>query len=305
LPQLKPRKTTFNAVLAAHSKSSHPQAVSRAADILAFMELLAETDPSVAPDNATYNTIMNCYARNGSRMDPVQAAKQADSFLRHVVEVYKKQQEEGSNGETQIGRPRIQPDTILFNTAIGLWAKTGRPGSFRKARSILDRQLDLALRSDGGSNDVVPDVVGVTSVLQSCASETKDKIRAWDVALATYRQLQNDKIGCRANHVTYGTMIKACGRLLPKEARRKWLRVIFQDAIQAGSVGDMVVSKLREAASPDLYRELMQGHSKKQLPAEWTSRVQEQSEYRTCPLGNRKQQQRGKNNIQLAKRAEV
>ena len=316
LSQLKPRKTTFNAVLAAHSKSLHPHAVSRAADILALMELLAETDPSVAPDTATYNTIMNGYARNSHRMDPVQVAKQADAFLRHVVDVCKQQQQQqeeefeavpltrnNNNKEIRASRPRIQPDTILFNTAIGLWAKTGRPGSFRKARSILDRQLDLALCYR--SEVVVPDVVGVTSVLQSCASETQDKARAWDVALATYRQLQNDKIGCCANHVTYGTMIKACGRLLPKEARRKWLRVIFQDAIQAGSVGEMVVSKLREAATPDLYRELMQGHSKKQLPVEWTCHVQEQSDYRSHPLGNKKQQQKGKSNRGQAKRAEV
>lgn len=284
LPQLKPRKTSFNAVLAAHSKSRSDQAVQRAKDILSFMELLAETDPSVAPDSASYNTVMNCYARS-SQADPVVAAQQADAFLRHVVDVYKKNNNSDNNSESN---NNIQPDTILFNTAMGLWAKTGRPGSFRRARSILDRQMDLAQTCDTAE----PDVFGVTSVISSCAAETQDRQRAWDVALSTYRQLHNDKMknvysDCRANHVTYGTMIKACGRLLPFSRRKKWLLSVFADAVAAGCVGDMVVSKLREAAPANLYRELMQGNSKRNLPAEWTANVREQSEYRTTQKKNK------------------
>ena len=91
------------------------------------------------------------------------------------------------------------------------------------------------------------------------------------------------KSGIAANHVTYGTMLKACARLQPLKSslREKWIRITFKDAVQAGCVGDMVVSKLREAATPDLYKELMQGNSKKNLPPAWTMNVQENSEYRT------------------------
>ena len=226
-----------------------------------------------------------------------------------MVKVYKKQQATSSssrvdnNNDPQQQPPRIQPDTILFNTAMGLWAKTGRPGSFRRARSILDRQLDL-VQHGGGCVSAAPDVVGVTSVLGSCAAETRDRSKAWDVAVATYRQLDagralGDFGTCRANHVTYGTMMKACARLLPypSPARRQWLRTVFGDAVAAGQVGDMVVSKLREAAAPDLYRELMEGHSRRRLPAAWTANVREQSGYR----GNKKNKQQQKRR----KRAEV
>jgi len=324
LAQLKPRKTSFNAVLAAHSKASnnrgqqqHPlHNAQRAADILSFMELLAETDPAVAPDSASYNTVMNGYARaggNGNDASVRQAAQQADAFLRHVVKVYKKQQQQESssrvdnnnnNNDPQQISPRIQPDTILFNTAIGLWAKTGRPGSFRRARSILDRQLDLV--QNFGCVSAAPDVVGVTSVLGSCAAETRDRSKAWDVAVATYRQLAAGRaLGCAPNHVTYGTMMKACARLLPySPVRRQWLRAVWADAVAAGPVGDMVVSKLREAAAPDLYRELMEGHSRKRLPAAWTANVREQSGYRGSSSNNNKKNKQQKQQ-KRRKRAEV
>lgn len=268
LDKVKPRQSSFKAVLSAWSKSGSADAPDRVTKILSFMELLGESDPAVAPDSASYNIVMNTYSRS---QDVRTAAAKADTFLRHVMDVYKQQQ----------SKDEVKPDIILFNTAMGLWAKAGSTGSYRKARSILDRQL--ALSQDCGTVQP-PDVFGWTSVLSSCAAEpghAEERSKAFQVAVSTYRQLQ--KLNVDANHVTYGTMLKACARLLPikSQLRHKWVRTVFADAVSAGSVGDMVVSKLREAAPPDLYKELMQGHSRKSLPTEWTANVQEQSEYRT------------------------
>jgi hypothetical protein len=286
--KVKPRRSSFNAVLAAWSKSGSAAAPDRVTNIISFMELLAVTtaDPSVAPDSASYNIVMNTYARSAAT-NPVTAAVQADAFVRHVIEVYRQQH---ANNKTE---QQLKVDIILFNTAMGLWAKTGQSGSYRKARSILDRQIALAQEC----GTVMPDVVGWTSVLSSCAAETgnaEERNKAFQVAVSTYRQME--KLGSsssssaeqhKANHVTYGTMLKACAKLHPIKSltRRKWVRTIFADAVAAGAVGDMVVSKLREAATPDLYKELMQGHSRKSLPAEWTANVHEQSEYRNKKKG--------------------
>lgn len=267
LDKVKPRQSSFNAVLAAWSKSGAASAPDRVRNILAFMELLGESDPAVSPDSVSYTIVMNTLSR--SPEDSVTVATKADTLLRHVIDVYKQHND----------KAELKPENILFNTAIGLWAKTVQSGSYRKARSILDRQLKLA-ETYGTAQ---PDVFGWTSVLSSCAAESgnaEERNKAFHVALSTYRQMQ--KHHADPNHVTYGIMLKACARLHPvkSELRRKWVRTIFADAVSAGSVGDMVVSKLREAATPDLCKELLQGHSRRSLPAEWTVNVREQSEFR-------------------------
>jgi hypothetical protein len=229
----------------------------------------------IAPDSASYNMVMNTYAKSHNTAD---AAVQADELLRHVVDTYKEKLQEFESYARE-ARPS-KPDAILFSTAIGLWAKSGMTKSYRKAHSILDRQLRLAREYDF----VPPDVFGYTAVISSCAAEgghAEERGKAFQVAASTYRLMQ--KYDVDANHVTYGTMLKACARLHPIKSplREKWVRRTFADAVKAGCVGEMVVSKLREAATPDVYKELMQGHSRRQLPTEWTMNVNEQSEYRT------------------------
>jgi hypothetical protein len=65
LEELKPRKTSFNAVLAAWTKSGDNAAPERAAAILSFIELLSnQGDKSVAPNTASYNIVMNAFAHS-------------------------------------------------------------------------------------------------------------------------------------------------------------------------------------------------------------------------------------------------
>jgi hypothetical protein len=198
------------------------------------------------------------------------AAHRTDAFLNHVIQRHK---ERAGN---------IHLDAILFNTVMGLWAKSNRSKSYRKARSILDRQLCLV-------NVDPPDVFGFTSVLSSCAAESgraDERRKAFLVATSTYKLMQKQDLAA-PNHVTYGTMIKCAAKLLPigDPLRRKWVRMVFADAVKNGCVGDMVLSKVREAATPDLYKELLEGHSRIQLPTPWTCNVQEQSAYRTKGAG--------------------
>jgi hypothetical protein len=279
---LKPRTTSFNAVLAAWAKASGQAsdpyvaqaAAERACHVLSFMEMLhARGDDTVAPDNASYCTVMGALTHTA---DSAAAARQADAFLRRL-------ETSALATMTPNGRGRLVPDTILFNTAMGLWAKANVKGAYRKARSILDRQLALY---DAGWRKCKPDVYGFTSVIASCAAETgpkAEKQTAFSVATATFTQLQErSDLGEGPNHVTYGAMLKACAKLLPSSSplRQEWARNVFEDCCRKGYVGDMVVSRLREAASPDMYKELMQGHGRRDLPSEWTVNVHEMNAFR-------------------------
>jgi hypothetical protein len=291
LEKVKPRHSSFNAVLSAWSKSTwSTETLNRVTKLLSVMELAAESDPLVGPDAVSYNIVMSTLAR---QPNVLLAAAQADALLRHIVTLYKKQSERPSGHYS----PSFCPEPLLFNIAIGLWAKSGITCSYRKARSILEKQLALA--REPGSAVAMPDIVGWTSVLTCCAAESghaEERDRALQAAIATYRQLKAlDGGAVSANYVTYGTMLKACAKLHPIKSplRQKWASEVFADAVAAGCVGDMVVSKLREAVPHEVYRELLQGHSRHKFPAEWTMNVCEQSEFRY------KQAKRG------GKRAEV
>jgi hypothetical protein len=276
LKTLQPTTTSFNAVLAAWSKSKDPNAIKHVLEILRFMETHAKLgDTAVKPDIVTYSTCIAGLVRfNGP-------AEKADALLKHVEE------------SASEGNSKFVPDTILYNSVISCWAQTTQAGAYRKARSVLDRQMNQHYEMK--DSKCKPDVYGFTSVLASCAMEPKEKYKAFQVALATFQQLRHSDDYGSPNHVTYGTMMKCCARLIGQSnpLRRKWVKFVMTNAIEDGCVGDMVMGRFREAATPDLFREIMKGVDKKNLPAAWTANVEEK---RDC---------RKRKNNQNRRRAEV
>ncbi|KAI2499019.1 hypothetical protein MHU86_15466 [Fragilaria crotonensis] len=261
--KLQPKTTSFNAVLAAWSKSKDPDAVKHCLEVLRFMETHAKLgDTAIEPDMVTYSTCISSLARfNGP-------AEKAESLLRRI---------EAAAVERD---SKLVPDTILYNSVISCWARTTESGAYRKARSVLDRQINQHLEVD--NSKCKPDVYGFTSVLASCAMEPKEKYKAFQVALATFQQLRHSNEYGAPNHVTYGTMMKCCARLIShtNPLRRKWVKFVMTNAIEDGCVGDMVMGRFREAATPDLFREIMEGIDKKNLPEAWTANVDEKRDCR-------------------------
>jgi hypothetical protein len=262
--QIRPKTTSFNAVLAAWAKSQNPDSGKHVMEILRFMETHAQLgDTSIEPDMVSYSTCIAALTRHQ------ESPEKAENLLKHVEEAAKD------------GNSRLVPDTILYNSVMSCWAHSTIPGAYRKARSILDRQMNFHKDLAPGAKSK-PDVYGFTSVLASCAMEPKEKYKAFQVALATFQQLRHSEEYGAPNHVTYGTMLKCCARLLcpTNPVRRKWVQTIMNQCIDDGLVGDMVMSRFREAATPDLYREIMNNVDKKNLPSSWTVNVCEKRECR-------------------------
>jgi hypothetical protein len=254
LETLRPSTACYNAVLSAWAKSSKEGAPDRAMSVLEFMESCA----GVEPDMVSYSTVVGALARTNDPED----ARKAEKLLKHVEVGYR------------AGNTNLEVDTILYNCVIGCLAKSNANGSYRRARAVLDRQIQL---NENGCEQCRPDVYSFTSVIGACAMETKERSKAFRVAVATFQQLRHNEEYATPNHVTYGSMLKCCARLLPSAdpLRRKWVRKIFNMAVNNGCVGDMVLSRLREAATPDVYKELMNGVDRHDLPYEWTRNVQE------------------------------
>jgi hypothetical protein len=276
-PKLKPRTTSFNAVLYAWTKSNDAKAADRASDILTFMELLeTRGDKQCGPDKASYNIVMTALTKS---QDKLLAARKADAFLQHA--------ETGHYA----GKTELAPDTLLFNSAMGCWSKTNVPGAYKKTRNILDRQIRL--HASRQCDQCKPDVYGFTTVLASCAAESgnnEEKDKAFNVAIRTFSELKNSDEG--PNHVSYGTMLKACAKLLPNPIRQQWASAIFEDCCENGYVGEMAIKRFREAASSG-YR-LTQGAKHGNLPTAWTRNVFEN-----------KNEHRVKKSVHYRKRAEV
>lgn len=262
-----PSSTSFNAVIAAWSRSQKPQAVSRIGKIFSFMENLG--DPALRPDSYTYATIMGTLAKHRNRKE---ASTMAQHYLSHAISQYEKMK----------GGPKRFPlKAILFSTAIGCLSKSNLSGSFITAAAIL--QTQEAVYKGDRHNPARPDVFSYASVIDCCSRETDPTLQrdAFNLARRAYQSLEEN---ATPNHVSYGIMLKAVAGLLPNnDLRRRWTRRVFEDACRDGCVGDMVITRVRQAATPALFKDLMQGQNKKRLPHEWT---------RNLPSNSRGQRQR-------------
>ena len=231
--------------------------------------------PVLLLDADTYRIVLGALLQSH---DP-SSASIADELLRSIEERHKS------------GNLNWKPDSILFNSAIACWGRSQQTHAYRTARSILDRQINLYMN---GCESCKPDPYGFTSVLSACASENgdaKERYKAFNVAISTYKQLVNqpEEFG-EATHVTYGNMLKACARLLyPASPKKlKWTKEIFQECKDNGLVGGMVLSWVGEATTPQEYKVLMEGHTKENMPRSWSRNVVEKIKYERGGSMNRK-----------------
>jgi len=252
-----PHTRSFNSVLAAWSKRADPEAVKRTLDILSWMEKASEAgNRLVNPDIVSYSTVLRAISKAGG----VGAAKACDDLLKKVETGYKN------------GNQRLCPDAQFYNQVLHAWASSRKLGSHRKARTVLKRQQNMYER---GVFSCRPDVIGHTSVIAACANQVgvpaAEKRDVYKIALEIFEQLKECPHD-NPNHVTYGTLIKACGKLLPAKTKNKEIRRIFNECAEHGYVGQMVLSALRQNANP-VYKEVMAGKSRKSIPIEWSCNV--------------------------------
>lgn len=301
----KPTTVHFNHVMAAWTKSmDHPHhlnhatatkhsssstsnmntslphnlhAAHRAQDILHHMTIFSrrEADLNVMPNLATYATVISAWAKSKTE----DCGKRADAILRMVekqnlasIRNYNMEDHDVHHGHDRF---HFFPDTIMFNQVIDAYAKESSNNSYSRARDVLLRQMNLYKKYRNPK--CKPDVYSFTGVLSACASfngPRKDRLLAFQLCQETYADMLRANVS--PNHVTYGTLMKACARLLPEgKEKRQYTREYFRKAQSDGCVGEMVMNRLSEAASDAQYHGLLKGFNKSNLPEEWTYNVPE------------------------------
>ena len=138
------------------------------------------------------------------------------------------------------------------------------------------------------------------AVLNACAYTYGDelaKTTAFQIACTTFNEIRNKKqYNIIPNHVTYGTFLSVCAKLLSQQEKSEkfpLIEAVFRKCCKEGQVGSLVLYSLKEATTPKLFKtllleskdvskdlvEVLGGKSRyvnvEDLPNKWTCKVKE------------------------------
>lgn len=264
---VKPDSYSYNIVISAWSNSGDIFSAAKAELLLQRMKELYKTgDKSVKPDVTTYNSVLTAWSRTQERGAP----QKAEAILEHMFDLY------------NAGDEAVKPDVQSFTTVINAWSKSKERNKARYAQGLLRRMERIY---DGGDKRCAPNVYAYAAVLNACAytfGSKDEKDEALDIAIRTFGELQKSR-NARPNHVTYGTFLRVCRRLIPDSDNRKkpLVESVFRQCCKEGQVGESVLSQIYGAAAPELYIELLGEEYGKgvmtidDIPPEWTCNVRE------------------------------
>ena len=169
------------------------------------------------PDVYSFNHVISAWTHSGAEY----SAQRAERLL-------KKMASEG-----------VKINSFSYNGVINAWSKSKRPRKAQKALSIL-RGMDALYKA--GNKDIRPNAYSYTTLLNACAFSDPDneKLRSQilEIARIALKELEVSKYG-EANHVTYGTFLKACGNLLGDEdedLKKLIVEPVFRQACKDGQV---------------------------------------------------------------------
>lgn len=284
---LEPNLICYNTVLTAWAKSGGGVA---AATCLRWLETMP-----VAPDRITYNTVLHAIARSGWN----DAGERAESILKDDMMLFPREHSSTTS-----------PNARSYTTCMDAWGQCGRPA---KAHALLkeledmfhatgeesfkpnefsyatvihayavSKDSDKAIAAYSVFNDMLaagirPNRVTYNSMLNCCATSTTHP-ELIEMVEALYHQFLQIKHTDGPDHVTFGTVLKACSNLLWKD--ETFAVAVFQEACERGQVSLGVLWQFRQAVPIDIYRELVRHDQAprqwRDLPDEWNSNVREE-----------------------------
>eukprot|EP00980_Cylindrotheca_fusiformis_P008779 scaffold1869_cov122-Cylindrotheca_fusiformis.AAC.41 len=262
-------------------------------------------DPDWRPDVTTYTVLMDVYSRCGS----YDATKKAEKLLVELKEEYEKTKdsrlrpnyrtyttlitawsrtrspESPARVEALLAEmsndPATKPNSRAYTSAIQCWAKSRDP---QKAKRVLKILLDMKESAKtSGNKDILPTILTYNTAIDACArvrGEMDEQMEALKIAFAIFKSAEADAT-VEVNEVTYSTVLKAVGFLLPLGAERnKVASVIFEKAKKAGAVEFATVKNLRKCVDHEIMLQLMEGVADKNgnfdygdIPASWNRNV--------------------------------
>lgn len=254
---MKPRTLTYNVVLKAIAVSHDPHKAARAAAIVRKMQkLVAAGQVQCEPDLYTYQTWIHACSRTRG------GVPQTMEILKYLDE------------QSAAGNQALRPNAYCFAAAIHAWAYSSEPNKSKRAYELLQ---DMRQRYEiYGQKSCKPNVVVFTSVINACVKPPtfEDKEMAYQIAQLVFEELIHSAYG-NPNFLTYAAFIHVCATTLDDfNQRESAVRWIFGLCKQHGCVGKIVLQKLEEAVSEDVFDMLMGPYeSWEDMPRSWKRRV--------------------------------
>lgn len=222
--------------------------------------------------------------RNGSQEE----AARANQILTSLEERAAANDNGSSNDD-------VCPDSYLYTAVISAYGRSDAPHKAQAARAVLQRMI---AQFDKGNCLARPNVHAFNAALNACAFSSRGRGQAQqqqqqqadtDAYRVALDILQLLHCYTTADHTTYRTMLRACSSLLSDsdrdqdQQRERAVTRLFHRARSDGQVGRLVVTQLRFAASPELYKSLvgLQGRDTSEmvlvqdLPRAWSCNVRE------------------------------
>lgn len=256
--------SVYNAVINAWASSGTKEALDRVKELLQEMEDNDGDDPSIPlPSRISYNTVIKAM-REGTADDA--------AYAEEILSVLERKGERESH---------LLPDSYSYTSVITAYGRSDAKNKAQKALELLKRMIEA---NNNGNIAAKPTVHSFNAALNACAfvnGDSDEKSDAFELALNIFDLLQEYD---EPDQTTYGTMIRACSALLHAKDKRREAKVdeIFQKACENGSVGRLVITQMKFAATPSQHirlmgKDLLDRVHIKDLPRAWTQNVRETS----------------------------
>lgn len=253
-----PSVEIYNVVLNSWAESRKPEGANRALNLLTEMQSPERPKAIPAPDRISFNTVLKAL-----RVGDVKYAKMAEKLVETM------EQSAESN-------PAQAPDKYSYSALLNVLGRSCLVDKAHRVFRVLQRMIENYENKIGPK----PTTMIFNAALNACAFVSYDQKAQTESFLILVEILAMVMKYASPDHVTYGTILRACSQLLPvdDERRDQLVQRIFKRACDEGQVSELVLTQLKFAASPQKYEDLTGLSSPQELdlldsPREWRANV--------------------------------
>lgn len=239
----------YNAIIKALARSG---SAARAESVLNKMMTLHESGcGDLSPDNITYSTCIDAYAKS----------KAPDAF-ENAQRLFKDLQELDSKGVAN-----MQPNKVTYNALINALAYSNHPDKAEVAQNLLHEMT---------SKDIVPDCLTYNAILRACACAEGDANtlrRALRVAMETFEALHKSN-ATKPSYHSYSMFFSVCRKASKDEEYERLVEMGFKLCTNAGLLHDKTLSYLARNTPKQFFQSLVRPKKGyvtiKDLPPQWS-----------------------------------
>jgi hypothetical protein len=218
--------------MAGYADRGRPTEVERLLFELQELYEMSRGDPSFFPTTATFNSVLDAFARQGT----ITSAERAQRLLEQLYSNAMKS--DTSSSTSSFGQSHLRtclPDTTSVNTCLHAWAQSGAPNAVERAEElILETSKWPCIR---------PDPYSYTSVMKALANSNRIDAaeRCENILRHMWEQYTREgpsKSSCKPNDVTYTTAIYCWSLAVDKPDAPLRAEALFKDMKERYQNGD-------------------------------------------------------------------